>query len=118
MYSVAEDAMVPVNVWVALPKELVAVTVKLYAPETVAVPLIAPVEELIARPFGRVPPVTPQVMGVEPVATRAPESYAAFCVIVGSEVVVIVGAVPEAVTEPLKACTSEPAELEAVIENE
>jgi len=53
---------------VVFPAELVALTVKLYVPAAVGVPVIAPVVPFKLKPTGRLPLFIDQVIGVVPVA--------------------------------------------------
>ena len=59
--------------WEELPAVLVAATVNVETLAVVGVPLMIPVVAPKLRPAGSVPLVTPQVMGVVPVAARVCE---------------------------------------------
>jgi hypothetical protein len=82
--------------------------VKEYAAAVVGVPERTPVDELRARPAGRLPTVTPHVIGVEPVLLMVWLKNMPTCM-VPKIVVVIVGAVPLEAMVPEYACVSLPA---------
>jgi hypothetical protein len=64
--DVPSGATFPLNEIVAPPPAFDAVTVRLYAPATVGVPVIAPVTPLRDRPAGNDPAVTVNVGAGEP----------------------------------------------------
>lgn len=86
--------------------ESVTSTVKLYVPDAVGVPEIAPLAGVILNPEGRDPALTLQLYGVVPPLAASVALYAVPCCPLGSELVLMLTAVASEFIVRLKACAA------------
>jgi hypothetical protein len=65
------ELMTMLRIFVVLPKEFVALSVKLNVPVVVGVPEIVPIDEFNTNPGGRIPLMIDQAIGTVPLALNA-----------------------------------------------